>query len=308
MTNSKNWNQLLNLKSLPFGSIYPIADRAVEDHVNDMILQQIKSNCVNDVDINQKFIDRYYHWHKETVNNKIIGMDRFQGRDFTQGTTEIFNVFCLQHRQRRLRTCRGEYMYWSIVQKQYFEKFAYINDDELDINDVVVMSYPFANNGGQHRQMINTLENCNKLNIPVLIDCSYFHLAGGLEFDFTSPCIKVIAFSLSKAFPGAGHLRIGLRLSADSAADPISVYNHNNYTNRLSAAVGLCYINNYSPDYNYDRYRSTQLDFCNQLDVDPSHSVVFGTSLNKFSEYNRGGEVNRLCFSNYLNSGQLPTI
>jgi hypothetical protein len=302
----KNWNQLLSMKSLPFGSIYPVADRQLETRVIDMITKQIYSGCLNDVDINQKFLDRYWHWNQQTINNDIIGIDRFQFRDFTQGTTETFNVFCLSHCDRRLRTFRGEYMYWSIVNQQYFKEFAYLEDQELLPTDVVAISLPFANNGGAHPDMTEILEKCNRLKIPVLIDCSYLHLAGGLVFDFSHPCIQVIAFSLSKAFPGAGHLRIGMRLTAEKMSDPISVYNGNNYTNRLSAAVGLEYINGYSPDYNYNQYRSTQIEFCRQLEVDPSPTVVFGLSTVKYPEYNRGGKENRLCFSQYLKSRTLP--
>jgi hypothetical protein len=76
--------------------------------------------------------------------------------------------------------------------------------------------------------------------------------------------------------------------------------------NRLGAAVGLELINRYSIDYNFDTYRSTQLVFCESLKIDPSPTVVFGTSPEKFPEYNRGGSVNRLCFSKYLKSRQLP--
>jgi hypothetical protein len=37
---------------------------------------------------------------------------------------------------------------------------------------------------------------------------------------------------------------------------------------------------------------------CEKLDLTPSNSVIFGLDYkNKFNEYSRGGDINRLCFS-----------
>jgi hypothetical protein len=167
------------------------------------------------------------------------------------------------------------------------------------------MSFPFANTGSEHVNYKDTLHQCNIKRVPVLIDCAYINIAGGLTFDFDYNCIEEVVFSLSKAFP-VGHLRIGMRLTRADNDDPLLVYNKNKYINRMGAAVGLKLIERYGPDYNYNTYRNQQLLFCEQLGVDPSPTVVFGTSTTQYSEYNRGGIENRLCFSKFLKSKKLP--
>ena len=65
-------------------------------------------------------------------------------------------------------------------------------------------------------------------------------------------------------------------------------------------------MNKYSADYNCKRWAPQQQDFCRQLGVDPSNTVIFGLGGDNYSEYNRGGDTNRLCFARYLHEGTLP--
>ena len=61
---------------------------------------------------------------------------------------------------------------------------------------------------------LDTLQKiCDKLNVPVFIDCAYFSVCRNLNFDLDRPCIRGVSFSMSKAFYGTERLRIGLRLS-----------------------------------------------------------------------------------------------
>jgi hypothetical protein len=153
--------------------------------------------------------------------------------------------------------------------------------------------------------MEDILDACDKLEIPVLIDCCYFGVCRGVTFNFNHKCIEEIVFSLSKNFP-VQHLRIGMRCTRSDNDDPLFVYNKNKYVNRLGAAVGEVLLERYSPDYNHDTYKHIQEQFSRELDVTPTKCVFFATSKEKFSEYNRGTDSNRLCFSKYLKSGQLP--
>jgi hypothetical protein len=299
------WNEMLKLKSLPYGSIHPISDPDLELVLADIINEAVEEDCLNDITIHERFLANYQEWICLSKNNTIIGLDSFKAAAFSNGTTEAFDKFYLKHSTRRLRYFRGEYMYHTAIGKHYFKEVAFIDDEPIAKEDVVVMSFPFANTGGEHVNYKEVLRQCDALNVPVLIDCAYINIAGGLTFDFNYNCIEEIVFSLSKAFP-VGHLRIGMRLSRIDNDDPLFVYNKNKYINRLGAAVGLKLIERYSPDYNFNTYRKTQLEFCKILNITPSPTVVFGTSY-KFSEYNRGGDVNRLCFSKYLKSNHLPT-
>ena len=49
---------------------------------------------------------------------------------------------------------------------------------------------------------------CNRLDVPVLLDCSYMNVATGIQFDVDQPSIAAITSSLSKTFYGLSPLRI----------------------------------------------------------------------------------------------------
>ena len=297
--------ELLKLKSLPYGSIHSITNKELEDEVNDVISHVSRNGCLTDTNIHNQFLERFYDWILETELNTITGLENFQAKAFVNGSTEAFDKFYLKNKNRRLRYFRGEYMYHAAASKSYFSPAPYLDDEVVDSNDVVVVSLPFADTGEEHPLLEEILTQCDTLGVPVLIDCCYFGACAGLTMNFNHSCITDITFSLAKCFP-LGFMRVGMRLTREDNGDPLFVYNKNNYVNRLSAAVGLELLNRYSPDYNYITYRRTQEEFCKQLGVTPSKCVFFATSKEKFPEYNRGTNSNRLCFSKYLKSGKLP--
>jgi hypothetical protein len=306
MDHSKNiWHTLLKLKNLPFGSVLCIHDEEKNLETIDIIKKVSSDRCLEDQSIQEKFLEKYLEWIKTSSLNSFVGLDEFSFSSFSNGTTESFDKFYLKHKNRRLRYFKGEYMYHLAAAASYFDSSCFIEDSPLDKNDVVIFSLPFSDTGNAHVSMIEVLDECEKLKIPVLIDCCYFGVCGNIKFDFSYKCIENVTFSLSKNFP-IQHLRVGMRLSRVDDDDTLFVYNKNKYTNRLGAAVGLEFIRRYSPDYNYETYRSVQEKFSSELGVEPSNSVFFGISKDKFVEYNRGGNSNRLCFSKYLKSGKLP--
>lgn len=302
----KPWNKLLKLKTLPFGSISCIKDTNIEKEVIDIIHDVSKNGCLDRPEIQEQFLDRYYTWIQETKINNIVGFDRFSVKAYSNGTTEAFDKFYLKYKSRRIRYFRGEYMYHLAAADSYFDRSAYIDDEPLDKNDVVIFSLPFADTGNEHPKMEEILDMCEQLEIPVMIDCCYFGVSKHINFDFSYNCIYGIVFSLSKVFP-VQHLRIGMRLTKEDDDDPLLVYNRNKYTNRLGAAVGLELINRYGPDHSQHRYSSMQKKFCEELGVEASKCVFFAnTSDKRFSQYDRGTGNSRLCFSKYLKEGKLP--
>jgi len=306
--NTENiWNKLLNLKNLPFGSALSIYDPTLETEVSDIISKVSAQRCLTDINVQEKFLNRYYNWIQETQLNTFNGLENFKVRAFSNGTTESFDKFYLKNKQRRIRYFRGEYLYHLASASSYFDQSAYLDDEPLSKNDVVIFSLPFADTGNEHPEMKKVLTICEKLDIPVMIDCCYFGVCKNIHFDFSYKCIYGITFSLSKIF-SVQHLRIGMRLTREDDDDPLLVYNRNRYTNRLGAAVGFELLERYGPDYNQHTYSSTQQEFCEQLSVHASNCVFFANSSDKFLEYSRGTANNRLCFSRYLKFGELPQV
>lgn len=226
MQKEDQWNVLLKLKSLPFGSVHCIANSELDAEVNQIVNQVLSNGCMQDIDIHNRFCKKYVNWIQSTKNNTITGLDKFSTFAFSNGTTEAFDKFYLKHSKRRLRYFKGEYMYHLAIGKAYFQEVKLIEDDAIRPNDVVVFSLPFADNGAEHPNMTEILNACEQLNVPVLIDCCYFGVCGGVNFDFSYNCIEEIVFSLSKNFP-VQHLRIGMRLTKSDNDDPLLVYNKN---------------------------------------------------------------------------------
>lgn len=285
-------------KHLPFGHSTAVNDSAVLDVIKTISLENF-----SDVDINRTFCKEYLEWIKRHPNT-AKGLDEFKYAVYSHGTSEAFDKFYLKNLNRRFRIFRSEYLYHQLAWRNSNLDWKYIDDARLEKNDAVIISYPFADTGNKHELMDFILHNCTALGIPVLIDCAYYTISTGLEFDFTHKCITDITFSLSKMFPVA-HARIGMRLTREDDDDTLFVYEKANYQNRLGAILGLELIRNFEPDYIVNKYKDTQIKFCKLTNTQPSSTVLFGLGNEQWDNYNRGGITNRLSFHNYLDKGVL---
>ena len=283
-------------RSLPFGGSMAINDQSVLDFLHNLNLDVLA--ILNDSEINYKFCHRYLEWLGSSKINTIKGLENFPEICYTNGTTEAFDHFYAKNKNRRFRCFRGEYVYHSLSWRNNFPGWSFIEDDELDSNDAVVLSWPFSNTGTEHDLARVILEKCCDLNIPVLIDCIYYTV-GSSSIDLNYDCITDVVFGLSKTFPVA-HARIGIRLTRVDNDDPLLVLKKINYNNRISARIGLELINNYGPDYIFEKYRDKQIAICEFLKVEPSNAVLFGLGGEEWKIYNRGSTVNRLSFHNFL--------
>lgn len=265
------------------------------------------TDIIHDENLHINFVKKYVQWIHTTKNNSIIGLENYQYACFSNGTTEAFDKFYCKHNKKRFRFFKGEYLYHRLSCRNNNLNWAYIEDDTIRINDVVIISLPFSDTGNMHEQMESILQTCNIIDIPVLIDCAYFGVCSGIKFDFSHPCIKEITFSLSKSLYSA-HLRIGMRLSKVDDDDPLFVTNKIGYVNRLSAHIGHQLIENFNPDYIYNEYVDRQEKICDILKVTPSNSVLFGIGGDSWNEYNRDRNTNRLSFHKFLHKSNLDEV
>jgi len=258
-----------------------------------------------DANVHAQFVDAYRNWIQVSELNSLKGLDAFPVACYSNGSTEVFDKFYLKNVQRRFRCFRGEYMYHIGAYKSY-QNWAYMDEDQLRPNDALVVSLPFSDLGDIHPATSSTLDQCQRLGIPVLIDCTYFGQCAGIDFDLDHPAVTDVAFSLSKTLP-VSWIRIGMRLTRENTNDSLQVYNNIGYVNRLGASVGLKALKHISADHNWIKWHPVQEQFCQQLGLTPSKTVIFGLdSANKFKEYNRGNATNRLSFFRHLVNGTLP--
>ena len=277
----------------------------LKDQLVNAIIKSIGANWLEDDYVVPHYLKRYREWIESTQLNRVLGLDNFPSVTYSQGTTESFDKFYLRNRNRRFRCFRGEYLYHELTWQNLGYDWAYIDDQELQANDAVVFSLPFADTGNQkHTQEL--LDTCVSLDIPVLIDSAFFGICSDIDFDYSHPAITDVTMSLSKPFPVYG-MRIGIRFSKDTT-DGLNIYGNTHYVNKFGAAVGIQLFNRQTPDYIFARYRDQQLAWCEKYNLAASNCVTFGLDYNhRYDNHNRGSaDSNRICFAKFFNKGHLP--
>lgn len=282
---------LPELKDKEFGGAWSVHDTET--------VQAVKRYTVpyQNVDV-QKFLQDYAEWAID--GHDINGIKEYSHYSYSNGTTETFDKFYQFNAGRRLRLWHGEYFYHQIQAREMFNKnFAWIDDDDIKLMDVVVVSAPFSDTGNTPENFDNVMLQCESLGVPVLVDMAYLNLTKNFNIDLSYKCIHTVTTSLSKVFPVETH-RIGIRMNRHNIDDTLSAYSNNSfpYVNTTGVYVGQEMIKNYSNDWLYNKYKNLQQEYCKKLNVVPSNCVIFGIDVdNKFDQYNRGSNTNRLCFS-----------
>jgi len=276
--------------------------RAIKDNKVINFLNNLPVNLLsieNDESITDLFCKNYLRWIFSTTNKKLVGLENFPCYVYSHGTTEAFDKFYIKNHNKRFRCFKGEYLYHQLAWRNSWPNWSYIEDENLAAGDAVVISIPFSDTGDIHKSHEYLLNQCDNLNIPVLIDCAYFNLSKDIEFNFNHPSITDITFSLSKLFP-VGHIRIGLRLTKVDDDDTLFVYNKISYINRLGAFIGNELVNKFDEDHIVNSYKSKQLELCRLLNIVPSKTIIFGIGGDEWSAYNRGTSTNRLALNDHL--------
>ena len=277
-------------RSLPYGGSFSIQDTEIIEYMKSLNLV----DSLWDDNITTEFCKEYAKWISTTTNNTITGLEDFSSVVFSNGTSQAFDMFYIKNKDRRFRCFKGEYIYHQLAWRNNWPNWKFIEDEEILPGDAVVISLPFSNTGNKHDQTEWVLNKCDELKIPVLLDCVYFGTCSGVDFNFKHSCITDIVFGLSKTFPVA-HARIGVRLTRLDDDDLMFVYDKINYNNRIGAKLGIELIKKYGPDYIYNKYVDQQRKLCNELNIIPSNTILFGLDNNNlYPEYNRGGDINRL--------------
>lgn len=245
----------------------------------------------------KKFEEYFLVWLKQCSRFQLKGIDDFKYNTFSQGSQEYFLNFYMKYRDKRFRVFKGEYWWHMEVWKNLGLKWAYIEDDDLGVDDVVLISFPFARVGDEHPQQKDLLEQCERIGIPVMLDFIYLPNAtyDKIQIDLTPTCIKSLSFSLSKAFPVA-NARIALRMTREKMKDPMQISNDENVANRLATGLGLECMKNYNIDYMVEKYFTEQKHWCKILGLKPTKVVHFAFG-DPFTEHGR--KNNKRFFSEF---------
>ena len=269
----------------------------------EFVKKSINPKYLYDMKVVHNFLNTYYEWIQTSKLNKLHGLNKFNSLSFVHGTLQSFDFFYAENKDRRMRCFKGEFIYHEVTWRNNYPGWKYIEDDVIRKNDAVIISLPFSDYGAEHPDMQNVLDICDNLKVPVFIDCAYYSIGRGLDFNLDRPCIKGISFSLSKAFYGAERLRIGMRCKREHNDDPADLITSMGMVSKISAGAGYELCNNFEADYNHNKFRNKQIEICKELKIEPSDCVQFGiTDENHkdFGEYDRGSRWRRVCISKLL--------
>jgi hypothetical protein len=246
------------------------------------------------------FTDKFDEYIKSSKLNNLKGLDTYEHRSFVAGTSQTFDSFWMRNHDKRFRCFKGEFFYHKANWKK-FHKWCYLEDDRIMTNDAVVISFPFSDFCKEHPKMRKILDECERWEVPVLIDCAYYVIAKDLDFDFSDyTCVEDITFSLSKGFHQANKLRVGMRYSRYFRDDNIDIMNEWDQINHLGAYLGTKLLEEFPSDYAMNRFRDIQLEYCKKHNLIPADCVPFAFGEDEYVDLNRGTEVNRLCIADQI--------
>jgi hypothetical protein len=249
-----------------------IKDKQMIDYTNTVNLNKY----LRDPWIVKKYEEYFPVWLKECPRFDFSGLEDFKYSCFSQGSQEYFLNFYMQHREKRFRVLKGEYWWHMEVWKNLGLQWAYIEDDDIKPNDVVIISFPFARLGDEHPQQKNVMDQCERLGVPVMLDFIYLPNTtyDKLQIDLTPTCIESLSFSMSKTFPVA-NARVAIRMTRKKMHDPMQISNDENVSNRLASGLGFECMQNFKIDYMVSKYLEEQKHWCALLGLNPTKVVHF---------------------------------
>lgn len=258
-------------------------------------------------------LDEYQTIWREWINysdcKSLNGLDDFTFADYTQGTSQTFDQFILRNcKDREVLVLAGDFQYHACLGKHVeFTTVDYPHHLEGVLRGpdlhALIISAPFSDFGCIHPDFENIMRICNAYNIPVCLDLAYWGIAKNVHIDLREyPAIKEVTCSLSKPFHTLENHRVGIRFTRDYVDDGVSMLNEVKMQNEYSMALGVTYMRNFSPDYNWQKYKSAYEDVCEENNLVYTDTVIFGLGDDiRHAEFNRGVSGNyRVCVSEWL--------
>ena len=284
-------------RPIPDSEIYEFVQKSVKD----------STDYLYERDLHPLFLEKFHIWINNSQNNNIKGLNEFDELTYVHGTSQSFDNFYFKHNNKRLVILKGDFLYHELCAKKNIV-FHHYEKNLLQSGDCMIISVPFSDSGNEPKELYDILEECETKGIPVWIDAAYMVMAGNIQLDLRYNCIEGISFSLTKGFYGCERLRIGVRMKREYEDDGIDIANSMSMVSAVGCYVGYEIINKFSCDYIYNTYRGRQEIICEELDLVPSKSVIFGLG-DKFNKehdmYNRGSDYRRICLSNEIGDMKL---
>ena len=285
------------------------AVRGARPIVNSEVRDFHKSLKIEDYPSLEEYTNIWREWINYSKTKSLRGLDKFTFADYTQGTSQTFDQFILRHsKDREIIVLAGDFQYHACLGKHV--EFQYIDHPHHLEGTIrgpglhaLLISAPFSDFGCIHPDFEQLMQVCNVHDIPVCLDLAYWGISKNVHIDLNQfPAIKEVTCSLSKPFYTLENHRVGVRFTRDYVDDGISMLNEVKMANNYSMALGIEYMRNFSPDYNWETFKNDYEDVCHENDLVWTDTVIFGLGDDiRHKEFNRGVSGNyRVCISEWL--------
>lgn len=245
----------------------------------------------------EEFLELYPQWIASSKLNKITGYDKLPYRFVSLGTTQgmdWWHYWCMANGYR-LRMFRGEYPYnRDVLLEGEWTGDRYIDDTPLSPGDAVIISLPFSGSGGKHPRQDELFETCDRLGIPVFVDCAWFGTCRGIEADLDHECVKMIAFSTTKGL-SCGSWRSGIVFSRINEGS-LAVQTEWNHGIHLNVALANCLMKNFSPDTVPKKFFSAHEAVCEHYGLETTNTVHIAQApkTDEWKRFSRDGAFYRV--------------
>ena len=166
-------------------------------------------------------------------------------------------------------------------------------------NKVVIPSQLFSATGNVHNDYNKIMQVCELKNITVLLDCAYLNISALGDIDINYECVQAVSTSLSKVY-ATGMNKIGLLFYKNSIQLVVQL-DEWHHLNHHSMVMHSELLKAFNVNYVFDKYVSRHSEVCTELGLQKSNTLLFGVSNDaKWSNYSRGGVINRVCISKIL--------
>jgi hypothetical protein len=280
----------------------PLVDTRVNEHLANALRLIDLAQLTPEQWSNNQYIETFQDWIETRTGNKVQGLSNFTNACYSAGAAESIDSFVNRHvTNRRIRFSVAEYVGAKITCNAAGGTWAFLEDEEVAANDAVVVSCPFSGNGGWYPKFDQLMDRCTELNVPVLLDLSYYGISYHMQINLDYDCITDVVFSLSK--PMATQLRAGIRFRRQELDDTMQGNFNIKVYNRIAASLAIDLMKNFSQEYFVNRYGGVSRHFCQQLKLDPTPTVTLGLgNAEHYSEFLRGGYY-RVCITDEILSG-----
>lgn len=225
---------------------------------------------VGQLDINLQSIDK---WKVGIDTNKIpdigINWNEFEILPMSDTINTVYE-FLYTHKDRTPTVFNGDFWYYEKIIKNKID-----TADQLNPNDVLIISFPFFKDFKVKKDMDDILEKCSAIGVPVLLDCIWLPLINNFTKLKNADAVEVITQSITKTLPlsatKGGIVFKRKPLTYVEVIYPIG--------NKLGSWVFDKYINEQGYFYIRDSHRELQSKWCNILGIQP-HDMVYVGSCN----------------------------